>query len=31
VLYREYPLPHAIDPTVLREIAAWLPRVEALR
>jgi phospholipase/carboxylesterase len=31
VLYREYPLPHAIDPTVLREIASWLPRVEALR
>ena len=31
VLYREYPLPHSVDPTFLRELAAWLPRVEALR
>jgi len=31
VLYREYPLPHSVDPSFLREIAAWLPRVEALR
>jgi len=31
VLYREYPLPHSIDPSFLREIASWLPRVEALR
>jgi len=31
VLYREYPLQHSVDPTFLREIAAWLPRVEALR
>jgi phospholipase/carboxylesterase len=30
VLYREYPLPHSVDPTFLRELAAWLPRVEAL-
>jgi phospholipase/carboxylesterase len=25
VLYREYPLPHAIDPTFLDELARWLP------
>jgi len=25
LLYREYPLPHAIDPSFLAEIAAWLP------
>ena len=25
VLYRESPLPHTIDPHVLREVAAWLP------
>jgi phospholipase/carboxylesterase len=25
VLYREYPLPHAIDPGFVRELAAWLP------
>ena len=31
VLYREYPLPHSVDPAFLRELAAWLPRVEALR
>ena len=31
VLYREYPLQHSVDPTFLRAIAAWLPRVEALR
>lgn len=24
-LYREYPLPHAIDPGFLREVSAWLP------
>jgi phospholipase/carboxylesterase len=24
VLYREYPLPHAVDPTFLRELAPWL-------
>ena len=27
VLYREYPLPHAIDPNVLVELRAWLARV----
>jgi phospholipase/carboxylesterase len=27
VLYREYPLPHAIDPSFLGEIRAWLARV----
>lgn len=26
VLYREYPLPHAVDPTFLRELAPWLGR-----
>ena len=30
VLYREYPLPHAIDPEFLTEIRAWLTRVAAL-
>jgi phospholipase/carboxylesterase len=25
VLYREYPLPHAVDPGFLAEVAAWLP------
>lgn len=24
VLYREYPLPHALDPTFLHELASWL-------
>jgi phospholipase/carboxylesterase len=27
VLYREYPLPHAIDPGFLAEVRAWLARV----
>jgi phospholipase/carboxylesterase len=27
VLYREYPLPHAIDPNFLVELRAWLARV----
>jgi phospholipase/carboxylesterase len=27
VLYREYPLPHAIDPTFLVELPGWLARV----
>jgi len=27
VTYRESPLPHAIDPAFLRELAAWLPGV----
>jgi phospholipase/carboxylesterase len=26
VLYREYPLPHTIDPGFVQEVAAWLPR-----
>jgi phospholipase/carboxylesterase len=26
VLYREYPLPHAIDPTFLTELRGWLAR-----
>jgi phospholipase/carboxylesterase len=26
VLFREYPLPHAIDPRVLAELREWLPR-----
>jgi phospholipase/carboxylesterase len=26
VLYREYPLPHTIDPRFVQEVAAWLPR-----
>jgi phospholipase/carboxylesterase len=25
LLYREYPLPHAIDPAFVREVSAWLP------
>ena len=25
VIYRESPLPHAIDPTFVRELASWLP------
>jgi phospholipase/carboxylesterase len=25
VLYREYPLPHGVDPAFLAEVAAWLP------
>jgi phospholipase/carboxylesterase len=29
VLYREYPLPHAIDPTFLSELEAWLARTAA--
>jgi phospholipase/carboxylesterase len=29
VLYREYPLPHAIDPTFLIELRAWLERAAA--
>jgi phospholipase/carboxylesterase len=29
VLYREYPLPHAIDPEFLLELRAWLERVAA--
>jgi hypothetical protein len=24
VLYREYPLPHAVDPRFLAELAPWL-------
>ena len=30
VLYREYPLPHAIDPSYLAEIRGWLARVAAV-
>jgi phospholipase/carboxylesterase len=30
VLYRESPMAHGIDPGFLREVAAWLPRVEAV-
>ena len=30
VLYGEYPLPHAIDPSFLAEIRAWLARVAAV-
>lgn len=30
VLYREYPLPHAIDPGFLAEIRRWLARVAAV-
>jgi phospholipase/carboxylesterase len=26
LLYREYPLPHAIDPRFVQEVAAWLPQ-----
>ena len=29
VLYREYPLPHAIDPSFLMELRGWLTRVAA--
>jgi phospholipase/carboxylesterase len=29
VLYREYPLPHAIDPSSLMELRAWLARTAA--
>jgi phospholipase/carboxylesterase len=29
VLYREYPLPHAIDPTFLTELRGWLARTAA--
>jgi phospholipase/carboxylesterase len=25
LLYREYPLPHAIDPRFVQDVAAWLP------
>jgi predicted esterase len=25
LLYREYPLAHAIDPRFVKEVAAWLP------
>jgi phospholipase/carboxylesterase len=30
VLYREYPLPHAIDPSFLVELRVWLPRAAAV-
>jgi phospholipase/carboxylesterase len=30
VLYREYPLPHAIDPSFLIELRAWLARTAAV-
>jgi phospholipase/carboxylesterase len=30
VLYREYPLPHAIDPSFLVELRAWLTRTAAV-
>ena len=30
VLYREYPLPHAIDPGFLPEVREWLARVAAV-
>lgn len=30
VLYREYPLPHAIDPSFLTELRAWLARTAAV-
>jgi phospholipase/carboxylesterase len=29
VLYREYPLPHAVDPAFLRELQPWLQSVVA--
>jgi phospholipase/carboxylesterase len=29
VLYREYPLPHAIDPRYLDELAAWVSSVRS--
>jgi phospholipase/carboxylesterase len=31
VLYREYPLPHAIDPNYLSEISSWLSGLERSR
>jgi phospholipase/carboxylesterase len=31
VLYREYPLPHAVDPQFLAELAPWLARSPAMR
>jgi phospholipase/carboxylesterase len=31
VLYREYPLPHTIDPRYLSELASWLERVVPAR
>jgi phospholipase/carboxylesterase len=31
VLYRESPMAHGVDPGFLRELAAWLPRAEAVR
>jgi len=31
VLYRESPMPHAIDPTFLRELRLWLPEALPLR
>jgi phospholipase/carboxylesterase len=31
VLFREYPLPHAVDPGYLSELAAWLSALEPLR
>src|SRR5204863_5938897 len=27
VLYREYPLPHAVDPAFARELAPWIAKV----
>jgi phospholipase/carboxylesterase len=30
VLYREYPFPHAIDPTFLVELQGWLARSAAV-
>jgi phospholipase/carboxylesterase len=30
VLYSEYPLPHAIDPTFLTEVRGWLGRVAVI-
>jgi phospholipase/carboxylesterase len=30
ILYREYPLPHAIDPSFLIELRAWLARTAAV-
>ena len=31
VLYREYPLPHAIDPGYLSELSSWLARLHLVR
>jgi phospholipase/carboxylesterase len=31
VLYREYPLPHAVDPRYLSELADWVVRVQPAR